>query len=145
MAASKTIRRFLHQKSGNAAAEFVATAAMLILIFAVLLSALIYVTEFYSATYICRRVVRTIEVNGEYDENYIRNLANDLGGTALEDMRIQVDAHYFRGTRIQLRDEFVVRLRAVHPVNILMFGGEPVSIRLPISIRLSGRSEVYWK
>jgi len=118
---------------------------MLILIFAVLLSALIYVTEFYSATYICRRVVRTIEVNGEYDETYIRNLANDLGGTALENMRIQVDAHYFRGNRIQLRDEFVVRLQAVHPVNILMFGGEPVSIRLPISIRLSGRSEVYWK
>ncbi len=145
MAASKTIRRFLRQKSGSSAAEFVATAAMLILIFAVLLSALIYVTEFYSATYICRRVVRTIEVNGEYDESYIRTLANDLGGTALENMRIQVDAHYFRGHRIQLRDEFVVHLQAVHPVNILMFGGQPVSIRLPISIRLSGRSEVYWK
>ena len=145
MAAYCKFHRFMRQKCGNSAAEFIATAAMLILIFAVLISALIYVTEFYSATYICRRVVRTIEVNGEYDETYIRSLANDLGGTALENMRIDVSAHYFSGRKIQLRDEFVVQLRAVHPVNILMFGGNPISIRLPINVRLSGRSEVFWK
>ena len=118
---------------------------MLILIFAVLVSALVYVTQFYSASYIARRVVRTIEVTGEYDEQAIRTLANELGGTALEDLDITVDATYFSGRKIQLRDEFTVRLDAVHRINILMMGDTPVSLDLPIEIDLSGRSEVYWK
>lgn len=145
MAVKIKIRRFLRQKKGDSAVEFVMTAAMLILIFATLVSAMIYVTRYYSASYICRRAVRTIEIAGEYDENAIRTLADELGGDALEDMEISVDATYCRGRRIQLRDEFTLRLRAKYCINIIRFGDTPVSIELPIQIRLSGRSEVYWK
>ena len=121
------------------------TVAMLILIFSVLVSALVYVTQFYSASYICRRVVRTIEVTGEYNEQNIRSLADELGGTALEDLDITVDATYFSDRKIQLRDEFTVHLTACHRINILMLGADPVYIDLPIEIDLSGRSEVFWK
>ena len=145
MAAKMKLRGYLRSKEGNSAVEFIFTTAMLILIFAVLVSALVYVTQFYSASYIARRVVRTIEVTGEYDKQAIRTLVNELGGTALEDLDITVDATYFSGRKIQLRDEFTVRLDAVHRINILMMGDTPVSLDLPIEIDLSGRSEVYWK
>jgi len=145
MAAKTIIRGYLRGKKGSSAVEFIMTVAMLILIFSVLVSALVYVTQFYSASYICRRVVRTIEVTGEYNEQDIRDLADELGGTALEDLDITVDATYFSGRKIQLRDEFTVHLEAVHRIDILMMGDDPVSIDLPINIDLSGRSEVFWK
>jgi hypothetical protein len=145
MAARLILRRSLRSKKGSAAVEFIFTTAMLILIFAVLVSALVYVTQFYSASYIARRVVRTIEVDGKYDEQAIRSLADGLGGTALEDLTITVDAQYLSGRRIQLRNEFTVHLTAVHRINIMMMQSTAVSINLPINISLSGRSEVYWK
>ncbi len=118
---------------------------MLILVFAVLITALVYVTQFYSASYLCRRVVRTIEVTGQYDAAAIQTLASELGGDALADLELTVDAPYLSGNKIQLRDEFTVHLTAVHPVNIFMFGDTPTSLDLPIEIDLSGRSEVFWK
>ena len=145
MAAKMKLRGYLRSKEGNSAVEFIFTTAMLILIFAVLVSALVYVTQFYSASYIARRVVRTIEITGEYDEQAIRTLADGLGGTALEDLNITVDATYFKDRKIQLRNEFTVHLDAVNRINILVMGDDPVSVDLPIEIDLSGRSEVYWK
>lgn len=145
MAAKISLRGCLRERKGSSAVEFIMTVAMLILIFAVLVSALVYVTQFYSASYICRRVVRTIEVTGEYNEQDIRALADELGGTALEELDITVDATYISGRKIQLRDEFTVHLTACHRINILMLGADPVYIDLPIEIDLSGRSEVFWK
>ena len=145
MAAKMNLRGYLRERKGNSAVEFIFTTAMLILIFAVLVSALVYVTQFYSASYIARRVVRTIEITGEYDEQAIRTLADGLGGTALEDLSITVDATYFKDRKIQLRNEFTVHLDAVNRINILVMGDDPVSLDLPIEIDLSGRSEVYWK
>lgn len=145
MAAKMNLRGYLRERKGNSAVEFIFTTAMLILIFAVLVSALVYVTQFYSASYIARRVVRTIEITGEYDEQAIRTLADGLGGTALEDLNITVDATYFKDRKIQLRNEFTVHLDAVNRINILVMGDDPVSVDLPIEIDLSGRSEVYWK
>lgn len=145
MAVQKKIRALMRQKSGDAAVEFVATAAMLILIFAVLVSAMVYVTRYYNASYICRRVVRTIEVTGEYDERSIDSLTDELGGRSLDNLTITVDAPFRSRKRIQLRDEFTVHLNAYYPVNILMLGDRPVQLRLPIRMKLSGRSEVFWK
>ena len=145
MAAKMNLRGYLRERKGNSAVEFIFTTAMLILIFAVLVSALVYVTQFYSASYIARRVVRTIEITGEYDEQAIRTLADGLGSTALEDLNITVDATYFKDRKIQLRKEFTVHLDAVNRINILVMGDDPVSVDLPIEIDLSGRSEVYWK
>jgi len=145
MAVKMKLCGYLRSKKGSSAVEFIMTAAMLILTFAVLISAMIYVTQYYNASYIARRVVRTIEVTGEYDEQAVNALANELGGRAMDDLAIQVETHYFQGRKIQLRNEFRVTLRANYTIPILQFGARPVEVRLPITIRLSGRSEVYWK
>jgi len=145
MAVLKKIRTLMRQKSGDAAVEFVATAAMLILIFATLVSAMVYVTQYYNASYICRRAVRTIEVTGEYNERSIDSLADELGGRSLNALTITVEAPFRSRNRIQLRDEFTVHLEAYYPINILMMGDRPIQLRLPIRMQLSGRSEVFWK
>ncbi len=145
MAVITRLRACLRSRRGSSAVEFIATAAMLILTFAILVSAMIYVTQYYNASYIARRVVRTIEVTGEYDEQTVNALANGLGGSAMEDLNITAEANWIQGRRVQLRDTFRVTLSAAYPIRILQFGGRGVELRLPISVRLSGRSEVFWK
>lgn len=145
MAARKRLRGLLREKKGDAAVEIIFTTAMLILVFSVLVTALVYVTEYYNASYICRRVVRTIETSGEYDRWEISELAETLGGDALDDLRITVNANFLSGKRIQLREEFNVKLAAVHRIDLMMFKNRSISINLPIQVMLSGRSEVFWK
>ena len=47
--------------------------------------------------------------------------------------------------KIQLRDEFTVRLSASYPIQLMMLGSRPIRLNLPIQLKLSGRSEVFWK
>ena len=145
MAVSKGIKRLLHSKKGDAAIEFIMVTAMLILVFSVLVTALVYVTQVYNASYITRRVVRSIETAGEYNEHTVKSLVDELGGDALSGVKLKVEASYYKGKKIQLRDGFSVTLTAKYPVRIVQFGSSTISIDLPIQIRLAGRSEVYWK
>ena len=104
MAVSKGIKRLLHSKKGDAAIEFIMVTAMLILVFSVLVTALVYVTQVYNASYITRRVVRSIETAGEYNEHTVQSLVDELGGDALSGVKLKVEASYYKGKKIQLRD-----------------------------------------
>jgi hypothetical protein len=145
MAVSRKLSKVLRDRKGDAAIEFIMVTAMLILVFSVLVTALVYVTQVYNASYITRRVVRQIETTGEYNEHTVQTLVNELGGDALSGVKIQVEAGYCSGKKIQLRDSFSVTLTANYPVRIVQFGSSVISLDLPIQIRLAGRSEVYWK
>jgi hypothetical protein len=145
MAVSRKLSKVLRDRKGDAAIEFIMVTAMLILVFSVLVTALVYVTQVYSASYITRRVVRQIETTGEYNEHTVQSLVKELGGDALSGVKIQVEAGYCSGKKIQLRDGFSVTLTANYPVRIVQFGSSVISLDLPIQIRLAGRSEVYWK
>ena len=145
MAVSRKLSKVLRDRKGDAAIEFIMVTAMLILVFSVLVTALVYVTQVYSASYITRRVVRQIETTGEYNEHTVQSLVKELGGDALSGVKIQAEAGYCSGKKIQLRDGFSVTLTANYPVRIVQFGSSTISLDLPIRIRLSGRSEVYWK
>ena len=139
------LRNILRRKDGDAAVEFIMTTAMLIFVFAVLVSALVYITQYYNASFITRRVVRTIEVTGKYDEATVLALVDDLGGDALTDLDLTVDATYFTDNKIQLLDEFRVNLRAGYRIAVFQMGDSPIYVDLPINVGLSGRSEVFWK
>ena len=145
MAVSRKLSKVLRDRKGDAAIEFIMVTAMLILVFSVLVTALVYVTQVYSASYITRRVVRQIETTGEYNEHTVQSLVKELGGDALSGVKIKVEAGYCSGKKIQLRDGFSVTLTANYPVRIVQFGSSVISLDLPIQIRLAGRSEVYWK
>ena len=66
MAVVNKIRGLLRQKKGDEAVSFLLTTAMLVLIFVTLISAMIYIMQYYDASYLCRRVVRSIEITGVY-------------------------------------------------------------------------------
>ena len=145
MAALKRLRCLLREKKGDEAVSFLMTTAMLVLIFAVLVSAMIYIMQYYNASYMCRRVVRSIEITGVYDEAKTRSLISSLSGSDMEDIQIQVDAVYYSGRKIQLRQTFSVTLKGSYRITILTLGGNPVALDLPIAVKVAGMSEVYWR
>jgi hypothetical protein len=145
MAVVNKLRYLLRQKKGDEAVSFLLTTAMLVFVFATLISAMIYIMQYYNASYICRRVVRSIEIAGKYDEAETMNIVNSMTSSGLEDIDIQVDAVYFSGNKIQLRQTFSVTLTANYRITILELGENPVMITLPIKVKVAGMSEVFWK
>jgi len=145
MAVVNKIRSLLRQKKGDEAVSFLLTTAMLVLIFATLISAMIYIMQYYDASYLCRRVVRSIEITGVYDETETQNIIDQMKNSDLEDIDVQVDAAYFSGRKIQLRQTFSVTLTASYKITILELGENPIVMNLPIRVKVAGMSEVYWK
>ncbi len=145
MAVVNKIRSLLRQKKGDEAVSFLLTTAMLVLIFVTLISAMIYIMQYYDASYLCRRVVRSIEITGVYDETETRDIIDRMKNSDLEDIDVQVDAAYFSGKKIQLRQTFSVTLTASYRITILELGENPIVMNLPIRVKVAGMSEVYWK
>ena len=144
MAVVNKIRGLLRQKKGDEAVSFLLTTAMLVLIFVTLISAMIYIMQYYDASYLCRRVVRSIEITGVYDETETRDIIDRMKNSDLEDIDVQVDAAYFSGKKIQLRQTFSVTLTASYKITILELGENPIVMNLPIRVKVAGMSEVYW-
>ena len=145
MAVVNKIRSLLRQKKGDEAVSFLLTTAMLVLIFVTLISAMIYIMQYYDASYLCRRVVRSIEITGVYDEAKTRDIINQMKNSDMEDIDVQVDATYFSGRKIQLRQTFSVTLTASYKITILELGENPIVMNLPIRVKVAGMSEVFWK
>ena len=145
MAVVNRIRSLLRQKKGDEAVSFLLTTAMLVLIFATLVSGMIYIMQYYNASYTCRRVVRSIEISGQYDEAETKNIVDQIKSSDLEDIGVQVDAVYFSGKKIQLRQTFSVTLTTSYRITILELGENPIVLDLPIKVKVAGMSEVYWK
>lgn len=137
--------KLLQDKKGDEAVSFLMTTAMLVFIFATLVSAMIYVMQYYNASYVCRRVVRNIEITGKYDEAETQNIIDLMKSPDLKDVGVQVDAVYFSGSKIQLRQSFTVTLTAKYNITILELGEDPIAVELPIRVKVAGLSEVYWK
>ncbi len=147
------LRSLLRSKRGDVGIGFIGSAFLLLFVFTVLIAGLIYIMKYYSASYVCRRVVRDIEIAGEYDESAIRTLVDDLGGNIFDDLSITMaEATYltggdYTGRRcIQLQDSFRIKLTASYKIKIFQLNDHTSAvITLPIVVSLAGRSERYWK
>jgi hypothetical protein len=145
MAVVKKLRSLLREKKGDEAVSFLMTTAMLVLIFAVLVSGLIYIMQYYNASYMCRRVVRSIEISGIYDETEAGDLIFSMSNSDMENINVQVDAVYYSGNKIQLRQTFSVTLTGSYRITILTLGENLITVDLPIRVKVTGMSEVYWR
>ena len=145
MAVVHKARHLLRQKRGDEAVSFLMTTAMLVLIFAGLGSAMVYSMQYYNASYVCRRGVPSIEITGVYDETETKNIVDQMKNSDLEDIGVQVDAVYYSGRKIQLRQAFNVTLTSSYRITILELGENPIMVDLPIRVKVAGMSEVYWK
>ena len=101
--------------------------------------------QYYNASYICRRVVRSIEITGVYDETETKNIVDQMKNSDMEGIGVQVDAVYYSGKKIQLRQTFNVTLTSSYRITILELGENPITVDLPIRVKVAGMSEVYWK
>lgn len=138
--------KLLQSKRGELAIDFIFDAGAKIFLVVAIFAVMIYIMQCYNAAYVCRRVVRSIETSGEYNESNVQELVERLASADLDGVVIHVDAAYLSGTHhIQLRDDFVVSLTAEYPVTIAFIGSEPLQLRVPIGISMAGMSEVYWK
>lgn len=140
------LKEKLKDKRGSEAVTFLLTTTMMLFIFVTLLYSMIYIVEAYNVNYMCRRVVRSIEVAGKYEEATINAWLENEVGDRLEYIYIDVDADYINTSNaIQLRDEFTVYLEGSYKVTIAQIGMTSVDFYLPIKSQVSGMSEVYWK
>lgn len=139
------IKQLLRHRTGDSSVEFIFVSAALLFLFATLVTALVYVMAYYNAAFVARRVVRDIEVAGQYNATEVQTMLDANGASNLENLSVSVNADYFSETKIQLRDTFAVSLHAEYPIGILTFGEDTVYMMLPINVRLKGMSEVYWK
>lgn len=141
----RSLRRLLRNKRGDAAVEFISMALLMILLFATLITGLIYVTKYYNASYVCRRIVREIETNGEYDEGLAVSRADALGVNTTVSCAAKNGAVLGSGAKLQLLDEFTVTLHTQYIITICDLGSNSIDIPMPIDVSMSGMSEVYQK
>ena len=106
-------------------------------------------TSYLNLNYAARRVVREIEVSGQvtskatvlFDE--LKSNMN-MGDSAV--MSVSASDYKESEKKIQLRDTFTVTMSSNYRINIFTpLDGEPVGINIPLSVKLTGMSEKFWK
>ncbi|GHU94339.1 hypothetical protein FACS1894208_05240 [Clostridia bacterium] len=103
--------------------------------------------KYQNVNYICRRVVRAIEVEGQVNGN-IDSVFNQL--TAQLNINasytVKNTSYWDYSRKIQLRDNFTVEVTATYDFQVLSpLFAPPVIISIPLKADITGMSEVYWK
>ena len=141
----RKLKRLLTDRRGSEAVSFLLTTAILLCIFATIVTAFVYISQSYNAAYLCRKVTRQIEVTGEYDRTEIDSLLSEIEGGDLQNLEINVTADYFAENKIQLCEDFTVKLTADYKIKIVQVGSKTLELSLPIRVQVGGMSEVYFK
>lgn len=141
----RKLKSLLTDRRGSEAVSFLLTTAILLCIFATIVTAFVYISQSYNAAYLCRKVTRQIEVTGEYDRTEIDSLLSEIEGGDLQNLEINVTADYFAENKIQLCEDFTVKLTADYKIKIVQVGSKTLELSLPIRVQVGGMSEVYFK
>lgn len=143
----KRFKSFWKDVSGSESLEFLSSFALLLLVVVSLISVLAYAYRVNELNYAARRVVRSIEVTGMYDEAGTESMLEGLLPNT-HDLNVQVTKNgatlIGAGNKIQLRETFSVTLQGTYPVQIFS-GFDREALEIPIAASVHGMSEVYWK
>lgn len=115
---------------------------------ATVMSFLSVFTTYLNLNHICRRVVRTIELEGQVSDNVYDVFYRLKEQTRLSPAMSVVDVSYCdeQNQRIQLRDTFTVKMKYNHVFTIFKpSSAPPVQIVIPMEVSITGMSEKYWK
>ena len=141
----RKLKSLLADRRGSEAVSFLLTTAMLLCIFATIVTAFVYISQSYNAAYLCRKVTRQIEVTGVYDRTEVNNLLSQIEGGDLQNLEIEVTANYLADNKIQLCENFTVKLTADYKIKIVQIGSKTLELSLPIRAQVGGMSETYYK
>ena len=147
------IARFHKDTSGSEAVEMVYACVAMSLLVMCIIMILGYALQANALSYAAKRVAREVEVTGQANHESADRLMNSLldnyreiGGT------IDISPNsgsYLNASKktIQLREKFTVTATGNYIIKIATpsFASNPLEMRLPITVKVIGQSEVYWK
>lgn len=144
----KRICKLMKDKTGSTMIGALVGTLMCLMILLTCISVLAFFSYYNEVQYICRKMVRTIEVSGLVDEQTYLVFDELKAATGKTDAAIIIDANYFdtENTKIQLRETFTVTVSDSYTFKI--FNASPegaLAISIPIEISYTGVSEKYWK
>lgn len=140
------LRRVVVRRNGNTYIEAIIAVCLLFSIIATFLFLPPVYAWKQNVDTMARKLVRAVEVSGEInadiDALYTR-LSDELGIHPT----ITWEATYIGDTKkIQLRDTFRLTLSSEYPITIFEpTFSDPVQVKIPITVTLTGVSEVYHK
>lgn len=138
----------LRNKKGSSYYDLIIKTFIVITLLATVLSFLSIFTTYLNLNHICRRVVRTVELEGQVSDAVyeVFNKLKEQTGLSPE-MSIK-DVQYCdeQNKKIQLRDTFTVEMEYNHVFTLFQPSfSPPVRIVIPMKVRITGMSEQYWK
>lgn len=138
------------KKAASAYYEIIIKTLVFITLIATAVSFFGVFTVYMNLNYAAKRVVREVEITGQVTpatynlfEEYKNN--TNIGSGAV--MNITADRYFDTATKkIQLRTNFTVTCRTIYRINIFTpKGGNGIGINVPLTVKLTGMCEKYWK
>lgn len=154
MSIRKSISHIFRDNSGSEAIETIYSVFAIVMLIMSALLILTYAVQATQVSYAAKRITRAIEVGGTANQTEMDTLLDSFLPNASE-----LNAHvmvpdssvtYFNvaDKEIQLRQGFQVLITASYKLQLINAGDgslENLAFNLPITVRINGQSEVYWK
>jgi hypothetical protein len=93
--------------------------------------------------FLTRNLVRTVELDGSTDN--VETVWNNLTASMGLDRASYRMTGAFIGTKIQLREPFIVTVTVPYELDVFGAHGRAASLNFTLKSSLQGLSEVYWK
>jgi hypothetical protein len=137
----------LRCKSGEMFYEIIIKTLIVVVFLLTVINLYNVFIRYQNVNYITKRIVRAIEIEGQVNssvDSLFNQLNNELGLNA--SYRVVNVSYFDASRRVQLRDAFTVEVTATYDFQILSpLFGPPVVIPIPLTVNITGISEVYWK
>lgn len=141
-------KNVFRDEKGSTYYDLIIKTVVVLTLMATVMSFLSIFTTYLNVNHICRRVIRTIELEGQVSDNVYDVFYRLKEQTRLSPTMSITDVSYCdeQNQRIQLRDTFTVKLKYNHVFTIFKpSSAPPVQIVIPMEVRITGMSEKYWK
>lgn len=139
-------QRLLSNKKGSSYFDLIIKTLVVLSLMVTVMSFLSVFTTYLNLNHICRRVVRTVELEGQVSDRAYDVFYRLKQQTGLSPEMTVEDVSYCEEQKIQLRDTFTITMTYSYPFTIFTPSfAPPVEIQIPMKVSITGMSEKYWK
>lgn len=141
-----SVKKLLTGRHGSSYFDLMVKTLVVITLMLTVISFLSVFTTYLNLNFICRRVVRVVELEGQVSDRaddifYRLKLQTGIS----PEMEIE-DVEYCEDQKIQLRDSFTVTMTYDYPFTIFTPSfAPPLEVKIPMRVSIGGMSEHYWK
>ncbi|SHH68458.1 protein of unknown function [Desulfosporosinus lacus DSM 15449] len=138
--------RLLANRQGSSYFDLMIKTLVVITLMLTVMSFLSIFTTYLNLNYVCRRVVRVVELEGEVSDRAYDVFYRLKQQTGLSPEMTVDEVDYCQDQKIQLRDTFTITLADSYSFTIFTPSfAPPVVIQIPMKVSITGMSEHYWK